>query len=79
MRWLLAFAAVLLLAACGAATPEQAGAPVVPDTPAPPITAVNEAPPEDVAWFRTLRQQTSCAIAMGELFVNRNEWVFLVA
>ena len=33
--------------------------------------------PEDVAWFRTLRQQTSCAIAMGELFVNRNEWVFL--
>jgi mannonate dehydratase len=21
--------------------------------------------PEDVAWFRTLRQQTSCAIAMG--------------
>jgi len=35
--------------------------------------------PEDVAWFRILRQQTSCAIAMGELFVNRNEWVFLVA
>lgn len=35
--------------------------------------------PEDVAWFRTLRQQTSCSIAMGELFVNRNEWVFLVA
>ncbi len=35
--------------------------------------------PEDVAWFRTLRQQTSCAIAMGELFVNRNEWLFLVA
>ncbi|MCW5982013.1 MAG: starvation-sensing protein RspA [Bryobacteraceae bacterium] len=35
--------------------------------------------PEDAAWFRTLRQQTACAIAMGELFVNRNEWVFLVA
>ncbi|MGH9674651.1 MAG: enolase C-terminal domain-like protein [Bryobacteraceae bacterium] len=35
--------------------------------------------PEDVQWFHTLRQQTSCAIAMGELFVNRNEWVFLVA
>ena len=35
--------------------------------------------PEDVAWFRILRPQTSCAIAMGELFVNRNEWVFLVA
>jgi len=34
--------------------------------------------PEDVAWFRVLRQQTACAIAMGELFVNRNEWVFLV-
>jgi mannonate dehydratase len=35
--------------------------------------------PEDVHWFRTLRQQTACAIAMGELFVNRNEWVFLAA
>ena len=35
--------------------------------------------PEDVSWFRMLRQQTACAIAMGELFVNRNEWVFLVA
>ncbi len=35
--------------------------------------------PEDVAWFRVLRQQTACAIAMGELFVNRNEWVPLVA
>jgi mannonate dehydratase len=35
--------------------------------------------PEDIAWFRTLRQRTSCPIATGELFVNRNEWVFLVA
>jgi len=35
--------------------------------------------PEDVAWFRILRQQTSTALAMGELFVNRNEWVPLVA
>ena len=35
--------------------------------------------PEDVVWFRNLRQQTSTSIAMGELFVNRNEWVFLVA
>ena len=35
--------------------------------------------PEDVGWFRILRQQTSVAIAMGELFVNRNEWNFLVA
>jgi mannonate dehydratase len=34
--------------------------------------------PEDVHWFRILRQQTVCAIAMGELFVNRNEWVHLV-
>src|ERR1051326_7861315 len=24
-------------------------------------------------------KSTSCAVAMGELFVNRNEWVFLVA
>lgn len=30
---------------------EQAGAPVVPDAPAPAMAAVNEAPPEDVAWF----------------------------
>ncbi len=35
--------------------------------------------PEDVGWFRILRQQTACAIAMGELFVNRNEWVSLIA
>ncbi len=35
--------------------------------------------PEDVHWFQTLRQQTSTPIAMGELFVNRNEWLPLVA
>src|SRR2546430_17230851 len=51
MRWLLAFAAALLLAGCGAATPERAGAPVVPDMPAPAVLAVDEAPPDDVLWF----------------------------
>lgn len=35
--------------------------------------------PEDVAWFQTMRQQTSTPLAMGELFVNRNEWLPLVA
>ncbi len=35
--------------------------------------------PEDVAWFQILRQQTSTPLAMGELFVNRNEWLPLVA
>lgn len=35
--------------------------------------------PEDVAWFQTMRAQTSTPLAMGELFVNRNEWIQLVA
>ena len=35
--------------------------------------------PEDVAWFQTMRQQTTTPLAMGELFVNRNEWLPLVA
>ena len=35
--------------------------------------------PEDVGWFQILRQQTSTPLAMGELFVNRNEWLPLVA
>jgi mannonate dehydratase len=35
--------------------------------------------PEDVGWFRILRQQTTTSIAMGELFVNRNEWLPLVS
>lgn len=35
--------------------------------------------PEDVAWFQHLRQQTSTPLAMGELFVNRHEWLPLVA
>ncbi len=35
--------------------------------------------PEDVGWFKIMRQQTSTPIAMGELFVNRQEWLPLVA
>jgi mannonate dehydratase len=35
--------------------------------------------PEDVAWFEKLRAITSTPLAMGELFVNRNEWLPLVA
>ncbi len=35
--------------------------------------------PEDIAWFQLLRQQSSTPLAMGELFVNRNEWLPLVA
>jgi mannonate dehydratase len=34
--------------------------------------------PEDNDYFRILRQQTSIPIAMGELFVNQNEYVPLV-
>jgi mannonate dehydratase len=34
--------------------------------------------PEDVEWFQNLRQQTSTPLAMGELFVNRHEWLPLV-
>jgi mannonate dehydratase len=34
--------------------------------------------PEDVDYFRILRQQTAIPIAMGELFVNQNEYVPLV-
>lgn len=35
--------------------------------------------PEDVGYFKHLRQQTSTPIAMGELFNNPAEWVPLVA
>jgi len=34
--------------------------------------------PEDIDYFRVLRQQTAIPIAMGELFVNQNEYVPLV-
>ena len=34
--------------------------------------------PEDVDWFEIMRQQTATPLAMGELFVNRNEWLRLV-
>jgi mannonate dehydratase len=35
--------------------------------------------PEDVGWFKILRQQTVAPIAMGELLVNRNQWLPQVA
>jgi mannonate dehydratase len=34
--------------------------------------------PEDVSWFQIVRQQCSTPLAMGELFVNRHEWLPLV-
>lgn len=34
--------------------------------------------PEDVSWYKIVREQSSIGIAMGELFVNPNEWVPLV-
>ena len=34
--------------------------------------------PEDVPWFEKIRAVTSTPLAMGELFVNRNEWLPLV-
>lgn len=35
--------------------------------------------PEDVGYFKHLRQQTTTPIAMGELFNNPNEWVPLIS
>jgi len=35
--------------------------------------------PEDIAWFRIMRQQTSTPIAMGELFNSPHEWVPLIS
>ncbi|MFC1692361.1 enolase C-terminal domain-like protein [Candidatus Latescibacterota bacterium] len=35
--------------------------------------------PEDNDYFRLMRQQTSCPIAMGELFNNPHEWVSLIS
>ena len=34
--------------------------------------------PEDIAWFRIMRQQTTTAIAMGELFNSPHEWMPLI-
>jgi mannonate dehydratase len=34
--------------------------------------------PEDVSWFQIMRQQCTTPLAMGELFVNRHEWLPLV-
>ena len=35
--------------------------------------------PEDIGYFRHLRQQTTTPIAMGELFNNPNEWMPLIS
>lgn len=35
--------------------------------------------PEDSEWYKIVRQQSGIGIAMGELFVNQNEWLPLVA
>jgi mannonate dehydratase len=35
-------------------------------------------PPEQLAWFHSIRQQCAVPIAMGELFVNPSEWMPLV-
>lgn len=34
--------------------------------------------PEDIAWFKTMRQQTATPLAMGELFNNPHEWQPLI-
>lgn len=34
--------------------------------------------PEDIGWFRTVRQQTATPLAMGELFNNPHEWRGLI-
>ncbi len=35
-------------------------------------------PPEQIAYFRLIRQQCATPMAMGELFVNSNEWMPLI-
>jgi mannonate dehydratase len=35
-------------------------------------------PPEDLAWFRQIRQQCSTPIAMGELFNSPHEWTTVI-
>ena len=36
-------------------------------------------PPEQISWFRTIRNHTTTAIAMGELFNNPSEWLPLIS
>jgi mannonate dehydratase len=36
-------------------------------------------PPEQPEWFERIRNASSVPLAMGELFVNSNEWLFLVS
>lgn len=35
--------------------------------------------PEDIAWFRMMRQQSSTPLAMGELFNSPHEWTPLIS
>ncbi len=35
-------------------------------------------PPEQIGWFRHIRSHCTTTLAMGELFVNNNEWLGLV-
>ena len=35
--------------------------------------------PEDVAWYQHVREECSTPVATGQLFVDRNEWLPLVA
>lgn len=35
--------------------------------------------PEDAAWYQRVREESAIQVAMGELFVNQNEWLPLVS
>lgn len=35
--------------------------------------------PEDIGWFKTIRQQSATPLAMGELFNNPHEWQRLIS